>query len=122
MNKKHQSSHEIGAVGLTEFFAKRNGIETVSVTFTEKTRAQHYPGALPLRIKLVAEEETERLIGAQVISGEGIAQRINALSFAILKEMTVRELAKAETCYAPPLNETWDPMILAAQTLLRRLK
>ena len=113
---------EIGAVGLTEFFANRNGIETVSVTFTGKTRAQYYPGALPLRIKLVAEKETERLIGAQIIGGEGVAQRINALSFAILKEMTVRELAKAETCYAPPLNETWDPMVLAAQTLLRRLK
>jgi len=113
---------EIGAVGLTEFFAKRNGVETVSVTFTGKTRAHYYPGGLPLRIKLIAEKETEKLIGAQIISGEGVAQRINALSFAILKEMTVRELAKAETCYAPPVAETWDPMILAAQTLLRRLR
>jgi len=41
---------------------------------------------------------------------------------AIIKEMSVRELARAETCYAPPVSETWDPMILAAQALLRKLK
>ncbi|MEM2091900.1 MAG: FAD-dependent oxidoreductase [Candidatus Bathyarchaeia archaeon] len=113
---------EIGAVGLTEAAAQRSGIEAVSMAFTGKTRAQYYPGALPVRVKLIADKETERLIGAQIIGGEGVAQRINALSFAILNEMTVRDLAKAETCYAPPLSETWDPMILTAQALIRKLK
>jgi NADH oxidase (H2O2-forming) len=97
-------------------------METVSATFTGKTKAQYYPGALPIKIKLIAEKETEKIIGAQMVGGEGVAQRVNALSFAILKEMTVKELAKAETCYAPPLAETWDPIILAAQMLLRKLK
>jgi len=113
---------EIGAVGLGEAYAKRFGIETVSVSFTGKSRAQYYPGALPIRVKLIVERETEKIIGAQIIGGEGVAQRINALSFAIDKEMTVRELAKAETCYAPPVAEAWDPMVLVAQMLLRRLK
>ncbi|MEM3815279.1 MAG: FAD-dependent oxidoreductase [Candidatus Bathyarchaeia archaeon] len=113
---------EVGAVGLTEAFAKRVGIETVSMTLSGKTRASYYPGAMPLRIKLIAEKETEKIVGAQIVGGEGVAQRINALSFAILKEMSVKELAKAETCYAPPLSETWDPIILTAQALLRRIK
>jgi NADH oxidase (H2O2-forming) len=113
---------EVGAVGLGESFAQRAGMETVSATFTGKTKAQYYPGALPIKIKLITEKETEKIIGAQMVGGEGVAQRVNALSFAILKEMTVKELAKAETCYAPPLAETWDPIILAAQMLLRKLK
>jgi len=113
---------EIGAVGLGEAYAKRFGIETISASFTGKSRAQYYPGALPIRVKLIVEKETEKIIGAQIIGGEGVAQRINALSFAIAKEMTVRELAKAETCYAPPVAEAWDPMVLVAQMLLRRLK
>ena len=113
---------EIGAVGLTEAFAQRAGIETVSMTLSGKTRAGYYPGALPVRIKLVVEKETEKIVGAQIVGGEGVAQRINALSFAILKEMTVKELAKAETCYAPPVSETWDPIILTAQALLKKLK
>jgi len=36
--------------------------------------------------------------------------------------MTIRELAKADTAYAPPLNETWEPMVLAAEMALRKLK
>jgi len=61
-------------------------------------------------------------IGGQMIDGEEVTQRVNALSFAIQKEIIVRELAKADTCYAPPLNETWEPMILAAEIAIRKLR
>jgi NADH oxidase (H2O2-forming) len=113
---------EIGVTGLTEFMAGRAGIETVAGRITSKTRPEYYPGALPIRIKIVVERETEKIIGGQIIGGEEVTQRINALSFAIQKQMTVRELAKADTCYAPPLNETWEPMVLAAETALKRLR
>ena len=59
---------------------------------------------------------------AQIIGGEEVTQRINALSFAIQKHMTVRELAKADTAYAPPLCETWEPIVLAAEIALRKLR
>jgi len=113
---------EIGATGLTEFMAGRAGIKTVVGSITSKTKADYYPGALPIKVKLVVEKETEMIIGGQIIGGEEVTQRINALSFAIQKQMTVRELIKADTCYAPPLNETWEPMVLAAETALRRLR
>ncbi len=113
---------EIGVTGLTEFFAKRAGIETVTGTITSKTRPDYYPGGLPIRIKLVVEKESQRIIGSQIIGGEEVTQRINALSFAVQKDMTIRELAKADTCYAPPLSETWEPMVLAAEIALRKLR
>lgn len=112
---------EIGATGVTEFMAGRAGMKTVSATLTSKTRPEYYPGALPIKVKLVVEKNTEQLVGAQIIGGEEVTQRINALSFAIQKQMTVRELAKADTCYAPPLNETWEPMVLAAEMVIRKL-
>ena len=113
---------EIGATGLTEFMAGRAGIKTVVGSITSKTKADYYPGALPIKVKIVVEKETEMVIGGQIIGGEEVTQRINALSFAIQKQMTVRELVKADTCYAPPLNETWEPMVLAAETALRKLR
>jgi len=113
---------EIGVTGLTEFMAGRVGIKTVVGNISSKTRADYFPGALPIRVKLVVEKETERLIGGQIIGGEEVTQRINALSFAIQKQMSVRELAKADTCYAPPVNETWEPMVLAAEAALRKLR
>ena len=112
---------EIGATGLTEFMAGRAGMETIAGTITSKTRPEYFPGGLSIKVKLVVEKDTERFIGAQIIGGEEVTQRINALSFAIQKQMTVRELAKADTCYAPPLNETWEPMVLAAEIAIRKL-
>jgi len=112
---------EIGATGLTEFMASRAGIETVAGNITSKTKADYYPGGKPIRVKILVDKDTERIIGGQIIGGEEVTQRINALSFAIQKQMTVRELAKADTCYAPPVNETWEPMVLAAEIALRRL-
>ncbi len=113
---------EAGVTGLTEAAAKRAGIEVVTGAISSKTKADYYPDALPIKVKLVIEKESQRIIGAQVVGGEEVTQRINALSFAIQKGMTVRELAKADTAYAPPLNETWDPMVLAAEMILMRLR
>ena len=113
---------QIGATGLTETAAKRAGIETVTGTITSKTKADYYPGALPIKIKLIVEKESQRIIGAQIIGGEEVTQRINAVSFAIQKQMTVRELAKADTAYAPPLNETWEPLVLVAEMVLMKLR
>ena len=110
------------ACAFIRYASKRSGIETVSGTIISKTRADYFPGALPIRIKLVANKENGKLIGAQIIGGEEVTQRINALSFAIQNEMTIKELTKAETCYAPPVCETWEPMVLAAEMLLRKLK
>ncbi len=113
---------EAGVTGLTVTAAKRAGIEVVTGAISSKTKADYYPGAMPIKVKLVVEKESQRLIGAQIVGSEEVTQRINALSFAIQKGMSVRELAKADTAYAPPLNETWEPMVLAAEMILMRLR
>jgi len=113
---------DVGATGLTENAAQKARIETVTGTISSKTKADYYPGALPIKVKLVAEKESGRVIGAQIIGGEEVTQRINAISLAIQKQMTVKELAKADTAYAPPLCETWEPFVLAAEMVLMKLR
>lgn len=113
---------EAGATGLTEAAAARNRMEVVTGAISSKTKADYYPNAKPIKVKLVVEKESQRIVGAQIIGGEEVTQRINALSFAIQKQMTVRELAKADTAYAPPLCETWEPMVLAAEMVLMKLR
>ncbi|MEM3596637.1 MAG: FAD-dependent oxidoreductase [Candidatus Bathyarchaeia archaeon] len=113
---------DVGATGLTENAAQRARIETVTGTISSKTKADYYPGALPIKVKLVVEKESGRVIGAQIIGGEEVTQRINVISLAIQKQMTVKELAKADTAYAPPLCETWEPFVLAAEMVLMKLR
>ncbi len=113
---------EAGVTGISETAAGRNRIEVVVGAISSKTKADYYPSAKPIKVKLIVEKESQRIIGAQIIGGEEVTQRINALSFAIQKQMTVRELAKADTAYAPPLCETWEPMVLAAEMVLMKLR
>jgi NADH oxidase (H2O2-forming) len=113
---------EIGATGLTETLAQKHGITPLIGAVTSKTRADYYPGSLPIKIKLIFDRESELLVGGQIVGGEEVTQRINALSFAIQKQMTLRELMKADTAYTPPLCETWEPMVFAAETALRKTR
>jgi len=113
---------QAGNTGLTETAAARNRIEVVTGAISSKTKADYFPGAKPIKVKLVVEKESQRIIGGQIIGGEEVTQRINCLSFAIQKGMTVRELSKADTAYAPPLCETWEPMVLAAEMVLMKMR
>jgi len=113
---------EAGNTGLTETAAARNRIEVVTGAISSKTKADYFPGAKPIKVKLVVEKESQRIIGGQVVGGEEVTQRINCLSFAIQKGMTVRELSKVDTAYAPPLCETWEPMVLAAEMVLMKMR
>jgi NADH oxidase (H2O2-forming) len=113
---------DCGWTGLTEASAKRASIEVVSGAISSKTKADYYPGALPIKVKLVVEKESQRIIGAQIIGGEEVTQRINAISLAIQRGMTARDLSKADTAYAPPVCETWEPMVLAAEMVLMKLR
>jgi len=112
---------EVGAVGLTESWAARNGIEVITGKMSGYTRAPYYPGALPIKVKLTVEKENRWIVGGQIVGGEEVTQRINAISLAIQKQMTVYELVKADTCYAPSVCETWEPMVLAATMAIRKL-
>jgi len=109
---------EAGTTGIGETEAIKNGIEVVVGVVNSKTKADYYPSAKPIKIKLIVEKSSKCIIGAQIVGGEEVTQRINALSFAIQKQMTAQELAKADTAYAPPMCETWDPMVLAAEKIL----
>jgi len=113
---------ELGAVGLSEFQAAKVGFKTLSATITGRTRAHYFPGGKEVKVKIVAEPILGRVMGAQIIGGEAVAQRINMLSVAIQKEMTALELSTADTSYAPPVAETVEPVATAAEIVAKKIR
>ncbi|ABR54479.1 FAD-dependent pyridine nucleotide-disulphide oxidoreductase [Methanococcus vannielii SB] len=106
---------EIGGTGMTETAAKMNGIDVVIGNAKALTRARYYPGGEPIFIKLVCEKNSRRIIGCQIISKERVAERVDAMSIAISKKMTVDELLNQEFSYAPPVSMVIDPLTFAAE-------
>ncbi len=113
---------ELGAVGLSEYQAAKVGFQTVSASITGRTRAPYFPGGKEIKVKIIAEPILGRVMGAQIIGGENVAQRINMISVAIQKEMTLLELSAADTSYAPPVAETLEPVALAAEIAAKKIR
>ncbi len=113
---------EVATVGPTTSAAERIGIKPVSVRIVGSTRLSYYPGGKDLTVKLLADPSSGRLLGAQLIGEEGATLRANFASMAAHLGLTVQEFAEIETCYSPPLAPVWDPVTIAAQALLKKLR
>lgn len=111
---------QFGGVGLTLENAERQGIKVVTGFFHGRTRVSYYPGRKDLYIKLLFKGDY--LAGAQLAGGEGIKERIDALSLAIRKKTTIKDLLSLETCYAPPVSMLVDPLIPAVKDAVRNMQ
>ncbi|MDX9720542.1 MAG: FAD-dependent oxidoreductase [Myxococcota bacterium] len=83
----------VGATGFTETYARSRGLEVFSTHASTRTRFPMMPGAGQIDVKLVFETPSGRLIGAQAVGDEAVAERIDLCTFAIQRGATAWELA-----------------------------
>ncbi len=106
---------EIARTGLNSRQAADAGFTAETATVESTTRAGYFPGAEPLTVKVVVERGTARLLGAQIVGGDGAAGRIDVFAAALAAETTVDELLNLDLSYAPPFGPVWDPVLIAAR-------
>jgi NADH oxidase (H2O2-forming) len=111
----------IGGVSFSETLATALGIPFVMGVAQGISRARYYPDMKPVKVKLLAEPGTLRLIGAQMVGGEGIKERADFLAMAVRTGITLRDLATMENVYSPPIGALNEPIALAAQNALSKL-
>ena len=106
---------EAARTGLSSREAEMAGYAFVTAIVDSTTRAGYFPGAEPIRLKMIAERRTGRLLGAQVVGRQAAAKRIDALAICIWNEMSVDEILSLDLSYAPPFSPVWDPVLIAAR-------
>jgi NADH oxidase (H2O2-forming) len=111
----------VGGVSFGETIASALGIPFVVGVAEGISRARYYPDFKKIRVKLLAEPRTLRLLGAQLVGGEGIKERCDFLAMAARKGVTLEELAWMENVYSPAIGALNEPIALAAQNLLAGL-
>ena len=72
------------------------------------SHAGYYPGAEQMSLKLIFDEKTGEILGAQGIGKEGVDKRIDVIATAIRGGITAPELADLELAYAPPFGSAKD--------------
>jgi len=115
--------YTVAKTGLTLSEARRMGIEAEAVELEAGTRARYIPGGSWLRLRIVYEPGSGRLLGAQAIGGDETSfWRVNVVAALLEKGGTVWDLFETDIGYTPVLNPVWDPLVVAARLALRRLR
>ncbi len=112
---------EVARTGLSQTEAEGAGFSPVAVTIQTRSRAHAHKGAVPIQVHLVGDTVSGRLLGAQMVGGEGVAHRINAAAVALQNRMKVADFSQADLAYAPPFGPVWDPLLTAANQLKKKL-
>ena len=112
----------IGGVSFGETLATALGIPYVLGQATGISRARYYPGMKKVKVKLLADPTSLRLIGAQLVGQEGIKERADFLAMCVKTGITLEDLATMENVYSPPIGALNEPIALAAQNGLASMK
>jgi len=107
----------IGRTGLSEAEAKEFGYDVITSVVSGLDATHYYPMHAGLTLKLIADNETGKLLGDQVCGqGEGI-KRLDVLATALKFGAKLEDLSNLDLGYAPPFATAMDIVIHAANTL-----
>jgi NADPH-dependent 2,4-dienoyl-CoA reductase/sulfur reductase-like enzyme len=112
---------EVAHTGLSPVEAERAGFDAVDEVIVSRSRAHGHPGNQDIHAHLVADKRTGKLLGGNLVGKEGVAHRIDALAVALHAGMTVAEFFQCDMAYSPPFSPVWDPMLTAANQLLKKV-
>lgn len=101
------------ATGATERTLLRCHIPYQKIYLHPSQHAGYYPGAQSMSMKLLFAPETGKILGAQIVGGEGVDKRIDVLAMAIQAGMTAVDLEEVELAYAPQFGSAKDPINMA---------
>jgi len=104
----------IGKTGLSTEEARQEGFNPIEKEIEGITRASYYPDKKPIWINLIADKDSGRVLGAQIVGSEFVKARIDEIALALLLGAKVEDIANFDWCYVPPASPVWDPLGIAA--------
>src|ERR1019366_6069159 len=95
--------------------ARAEGFSPVVARIEANSRPRYYQGVKTM-VELVADRTTRRVVGE-----DGAAGRIDVIAAALHARMRVDEFEQLDLAYSPPFTPVWDPILIAAQQLMKEL-
>ena len=104
----------VASTGLTATQAQNQGYQVRAPLIRAKDSSHYFPGAADIHVKLVVDDSTGQLLGAQIAGQKGVAKRIDVFATALHLQLGVRDIQSLDLSYAPPFAPVWDPILVAA--------
>ena len=108
--------------GLTEKEAKESGYNVESVIVPIEDKAHYYPGSGLIFIKLIADKNTEKVLGAQVFGKGNVDKQIDVVATAITFNAKISDLQNLDLAYAPPFSTAISPISHVANVLINKIE
>jgi NADPH-dependent 2,4-dienoyl-CoA reductase/sulfur reductase-like enzyme/rhodanese-related sulfurtransferase len=99
--------------GAGEKMLKRHEIPYEKCYLHPFGHATYYPDADQMAIKLLFDRKDGRILGAQIVGGEGVDKRIDVIATAITAKMTVDDLTDLQMAYVPQFGSAKDAINMA---------
>lgn len=106
----------VAFTGLSQRKALQEGFD-VEVCHNIKPNKPEYMGGTEMIIKGIADRETQRIIGIQIIGKEGVDKRMDVFVTAITFGAKATDLFHLDLAYAPPFSTTKDPVMYTGMIL-----
>ena len=111
----------VGRTGLTEVQATAEGFQPISVITVVDDKAHYFPGAGSFIIKMIADKETLRLLGVQVIGAGAVDKVVDIAVTGIMLKGTLKDLADMDLAYAPPFSTAIHPFEHTLNVLMNKI-
>jgi len=99
-----------GRTGLGEEQAKSLGYDVITSLNPTLDATHYHPQHGKVFLKVIADAQTGRVLGAQGFGPGEVAKRIDVFAAAITFGATLDDIADIDTGYAPPFNTPIDPL------------
>ncbi|MGG0716599.1 CoA-disulfide reductase [Robertmurraya massiliosenegalensis] len=103
----------VAMTGNNEKVLRNLGVSYEVVHIHPSSHAGYYPGAAPISLKLIFDNDTGKIYGAQAVGADGVDKRMDVIATAIMGGLTVEDLTNLELSYAPPYSSAKDPVNMA---------
>lgn len=110
-----------GRTGLSEEQAIQAGYDVETVVCVSDDKAHYYPDSSVLVTKLIADKNTEKLLGMQVIGGGAVDKMTDIAVVGISAGLKVGDFDTMDLAYAPPFSTAIHPFVQACYVLQNKM-
>lgn len=102
------------STGLNEKTCKKEGIDYMTAYVMPGDKVGLMPDSKPMHFKLIFENPTGRILGAQAVGVGNVTKRVDVIATMITMGGYLEDLKELELCYAPPFGTAKDVVNFAA--------
>ena len=106
-----------GRTGLSEEQAVKAGYEVVTAVCVSDDKAHYYPDSSTFVTKLIADKNTGKLLGMQVLGGGAVDKMTDIAVVGISAGLKAGDFDTMDLAYAPPFSTAIHPFVQACYVL-----